>query len=93
MKRHRVEWTRRALRDLDEIHAYVAADDPGIAARVARTILVAADNLSLMPARGRPGRAAGTRELILSGWPWMIVYRIAGDRVQVLAVRHGARER
>jgi addiction module RelE/StbE family toxin len=93
MKRFRVQWTRRALHDLADIRAFVAADDPRVARRIAQAILKAADRLSIMPRRGRPGRVAGTRELILPGWPWILVYHAAGDRVYVLAVRHSAREK
>ncbi|MEK7245874.1 MAG: type II toxin-antitoxin system RelE/ParE family toxin, partial [Pseudomonadota bacterium] len=66
-------------------------------------ILKAAERLTVMPRRGLPGRAAGTRELILSGWPWILVYSSDGDRItrfcargahdHVLALRHSARDK
>ena len=93
MKRFRVRWTRRALDDLADIRAFIAAGDPRVARRIAQAILKAAERLSVMPHRGRPGRVAGTRELILLGWPWILVYNTDGDHIHILAVRHSAREK
>lgn len=92
MKRFRVRWTRRALNDLVDIRAFIAADDPRAARRIGQAILKAAERLAVMPRRGRPGRVAGTRELILPGWPWILVYNATGDRIHILAFRHSARD-
>lgn len=43
------------------------------------------------PALGRPGRVAGTRELVLPKTPYVVAYRIM-EAVEILAVMHGARE-
>jgi len=43
-----VEWSRRALRDLHAIHAYIAADSPRAAQRTAAEL---ADSLAEMPGR------------------------------------------
>ena len=93
MKRVRVQWTRRAIDDLADIRAFIAADDPRAARRIGQAILKAAERLAVMPRRGRPGRVAGTRELILPGWPWILVYNATGDRIYILTVRHSAREK
>ena len=45
-----------------------------------------------MPERGRIGLRPGTRELT-SAWPYIIVYRITGEAVQVLRIWHGAQDR
>jgi toxin ParE1/3/4 len=42
---------------------------------------------------GRPGRVAGTRELVVSGTPYIIPYRVAGTYVDILAVFHAAQNR
>jgi len=86
-----VLWTEPALADLTAIRSYIAANDPQAAANVAEAILDAADALARLPRRGRPGRATGTRELILAGWPWLIVYEAGRDTVTILRVLHGAR--
>ncbi|MBW7850841.1 MAG: type II toxin-antitoxin system RelE/ParE family toxin [Rhodospirillales bacterium] len=93
MIRHRVRWTAPAIRDLVGIRAWIAMSDPTTAQRVAVTIKEAVDKLETMPNRGRPGRVAGTRELILGGWPWMAIYEVTEGQVVVLRVLHGAAAR
>ena len=39
---------------------------------------------------GRPGRKPGTRELILPGLPWLAVYRVGEDVVEIRGILHGA---
>jgi plasmid stabilization system protein ParE len=65
-----------------------------VAARgVGRELLLAGDSLVRFPRRGRPGRLAGTREL-MAIHPYLIVYRVAGaDMVTILRVWHAAQER
>jgi toxin ParE1/3/4 len=47
--------------------------------------------LSSMPDRGKPGRVAGTREKFFLPWPYFVVFRIVGDEVRILRIRHTAR--
>ena len=41
---------------------------------------------------GRIGRVYGTRELVVTGTPFILPYRISGQHIQILAVFHGARQ-
>ena len=86
-----IRWTEPAIRDLAEIRAWIAADEQATAERGARAIKEAVDRLETLPRRGRPGRVVGTRELVLAGWPWIVVYEVADERVTVLRVLHGSR--
>ena len=86
----RVRWLRTALRNLDEAAAYIARDDPAAADRMVRRLREAVERLAEHPAMGRPGRIAGTRELVVPGTPYVIPYRVRGDTVQALRVLHGA---
>ena len=45
-----------------------------------------ADTLKDMPLLGRTGRKTGTRELTISGFPFMIIYRAGKDAVEVVRV-------
>lgn len=87
-----VNFTRRALRDLANIRAYIADDNPSAASRMAIEIVAACDRLEYFPERGRPGSRRGTRELT-TVWPYVIVYRISGTRIDILAIWHGAQDR
>jgi toxin ParE1/3/4 len=88
-----VRWTSPAAKDLREIFDHIARDSSEAAANVATKLFDSANSLDLMPNRGRLGRTAGTRELIVPGLPHIIVYRVAGDAVHVLRILHGARKR
>ena len=46
-----------------------------------------------MPERGRVGLRAGTRELILAPMPYIIVYRIRENAVEILRLYHGSQDR
>jgi toxin ParE1/3/4 len=84
-------WLRRALLDLDDAYDYVAADKPEAARRLVDHIEEGGRRLSLHPNIGRPGRVPGTRELVIAGTPFLVVYRVAAGQAVVLAVLHGAR--
>ena len=59
------------------------------AAWVANRILNAVDLLQAHPELGRPGRLAGTRELVVTDTPYIIPYRVRHGRLELLAVFHG----
>ena len=61
----RVRWLRKALHNLDEEAAYIATDDAAAARLVVERILATVAQLARQPGLGRPGRVAGTRELIV----------------------------
>ena len=87
----RVRWTPLAFDHLGSVHEYVAADSPAAADEVVDRILSAAKTLARFPELGRHGRVAETRELVITGTPFIVAYRIRRDQIQILAVLHGAR--
>jgi len=52
------------------------------------------DQLLRHPGLGRPGRQLGTRELVISGTPFIVVYRIdvKGAKVDILNFLHASRK-
>ena len=84
--------TAPALADLLRIRAYIGQDNPAAANRVAVQIVAACDRLEYLPERGRTGLVPGTRELVAL-WPYVIVYRIVSEGVQILRVWHGSQDR
>lgn len=88
----RVIWTASARHDLRGIWAYIARDNPIAADRVDDELVAAGGSLSEMPRRGRPGRRTGTRELIVTGRPYIIVYTLRGETVAILRVVHMAQD-
>ena len=89
----RIEWSAHALADLKSISEYIEQDrNLETANRVTRTIYDAVQSLRRLPYRGRYGRLENTRELVVSGLPWIAVYQVLQDRVLVLNILHGAQK-
>lgn len=88
----RLEWTRKAINDLREAGLYIAADNVEAADRMAARMIEAVEYLIDHPNMGRPGRLSNTRELVVSGTPFIVVYWVRGAAVQILRVLHHARK-
>ena len=86
-----VVWLELARQDLIHLRAYIGKDNPDAARRVALRLLRAVDTLKGSPAMGRPGRWPGTRELVVSGTPYIIPYRARGGIIEILRVMHTSR--
>ena len=87
-----VKWLRAALKNLDEIAAYISADNPSAADRIVVAIAESVNRLVDFPSLGRPGRVDGTRELVVPGTPYILPYRVKGDKIEILRVFHGAQK-
>ena len=85
----KIVWSRRAIRHLTALREYIAEDSPQNAAEVAARIVQTVELLAEHPQMGRPGRIAGTRELIVPGTPYLLPYRIQSQRLEIIAVLHG----
>lgn len=85
----KVVWSRRALRHLTHIRDHIAKDDPKAAEGIASRILESVERLAAHPHIGRSGRIVGTRELVVSGTPYIVPYRIKDERLELIAVFHG----
>ena len=87
-----IVWSPRAIEHLAHLREYIARDNPNAANRIASALLEAVERLAELPNLGRPGRVAGTRELVVSGTPFIIPYRLRGDRLEIVAVFHARQE-
>lgn len=88
----RITWLRSSLSDLAAIELYVERDNPAAARAVKRRVVEAVAHLGRQPDLGRAGRVAGTRELVVSGTPYIVAYTVLAAEIVVLAVIHGARK-
>jgi len=86
-----VKWLRTALASLEAEAEYIARDNPAAAGHVVDLIVKAVNQLTDSPAIGRPGRVAGTRELVIPGTPYIVPYRVRAGYVEVLRIFHGSR--
>jgi len=86
--RKRLEWSPRAGSDLLAIESFYANFSQVTADRVIAEIRRSALRLETYPAIGRSGQVRGTRELVISSYPFTLVYRITGLRVRIGRVLH-----
>ena len=89
----RVLWTPDGAADLEGIARYLETRTPLHSARIVRTLYATAQSLVQSPRRGHTGRKVGTRELNVSHLPYVVVYRIELDQVQILRILHAAMDR
>jgi len=85
-------WTRAAIRDLIHVRDYIARENPSAAGEIASHIIDATERIIQFPEVGRVGRVKGTRELVVPGTQYLIVYRLKKNRVHFLRVLHGRQE-
>jgi plasmid stabilization system protein ParE len=86
----KIVWTEEAVEHLEAIVTYVSVYDSAAAERLARRLVELADSLSEFPNRGRDA-GQGKREMTIV-WPYVLRYRVDGESVFILRVRHGARD-
>lgn len=87
-----LRWAPRAVADLERIVRRVDADQPARAPEIAREIVERTEGLLRFPNLGRVGRKPGTRELVIVGTPFVVIYRLRGEAVHALRVVHGAQD-
>jgi addiction module RelE/StbE family toxin len=88
----KVWWISQAEQDRDDIWTHIAANNPRAAARMDALFTTAAQRLAKHPLMGRPGRIAGTRELIPHE-NYRLVYELHQEVVWILALVHASRQR
>jgi addiction module RelE/StbE family toxin len=91
-RKHPLSWSRRSARDLLEIEAYIARDSQSAADDVIAEIIGKALLLETNPSIGRSKRPTGYRELVLTRFPFTVIYRIMRNAVIVSRVLHHRRQ-
>lgn len=87
----RVKWLRNALGGLESEAEHISQDNPQAAAELVVEIFKKVNQLSDFPNLGRPGRVPGTRELVITRYPYIIPYRVKDEIVEILRVFHTSR--
>lgn len=88
----KIRLTSLAEKDLHSVEAYIRQDNPPAAIRTVLKILDAVEGLVEFPNLGRPGRAPGTRELVVSTTPYIAIYRVRQNVIWILRVLHASRQ-
>jgi toxin ParE1/3/4 len=88
----RVRWSEDASLDRADIVEYIANDDIEAAITIGERIEDQVDKLANHPWMGRVGEVSGTRELVIQRTPYIVVYRVEDNVVDVMRVLHGAQQ-
>lgn len=88
----KIRWLLRAVYDLEDLHEYIALDNPTAAAKELKKILNSVKGLKENPEIGRPGRVRGTRELVIPKSSYIAAYRVKDQVVEILRILHAARK-
>lgn len=87
-----VVWTPEARISRENAIDYIAQHNISAAIDQLDEIETQTDLLADHPEIGRPGRMKGTREMVINRTPFIAVYRIEGEMVQILELLHGAQQ-
>src|ERR1700730_13089827 len=88
----RIRWARAAVADLENIGAYLEEHSPSLTESTLLRLYEAAQSLKRFSNRGRIGRVPGKRELVVSPLPYVMVYAVAEQVVNIVRVLHGAQD-
>jgi len=87
----RIELSRAALNDFDEIYDYIANDNPGAAAQVLRSLDESIQLLADQPKLGKVFRYRRLRLRLLTHGDYLVFYRERPGIIEVVRVIHGRR--
>jgi addiction module RelE/StbE family toxin len=86
-----VRYNRRAVRDLEAIGDYIHSQSPVATERVRERIEKLIGGLADFPHQGSQTDEPDIRRLVVTPFPYLIFYRIKGEVVIILHIRHGRR--
>ncbi len=89
----KLRYTRLAHDDLATLFQFIAKDDALAAQKVSRAIRAGIDRLIQFPSYGRAGDVEGTRQFVVAGVPYIVVYEIEDELVTILRIYHAAQDR
>jgi toxin ParE1/3/4 len=89
----RIRWTPAAALDLQRISDHLKEHHQEYWRPTVLRIYSAIQDLKRWPNRARNGREEGTRELLFPPLPYVAVYRVKEDTIEVLRIYHGAQDR
>jgi toxin ParE1/3/4 len=85
-----IRWSSAASEDLFHIVEFIRKENAPASQRVANAIYEHVGSLSSFPHMGRQGRVEGTREIPVPSLPFIVVYRLVAEAVEIARIIHGA---
>ncbi len=86
----RLFWSALAEADREGIFRYIFERNPIAAIGVDTRIETVCQQLIRFPELGKVGRVTSTREMVIGGTPYVVVYQLGPDRILILRILHGA---
>ena len=86
-----VLWAPQAEAERKAVVAYIAEDNLCAALEFGERIDALIERLAEFPRMGKPGRVAGTRELVAHG-QYVLVYELFEKEIHILSLLHTARQ-
>jgi toxin ParE1/3/4 len=88
----KILWQRQAITDLYDAQAYIRTQNPEAARSTIDRIEKVINQLQSFPMSGRPGRRPNTRELVITRTPFIVIYRVSEDFVEILSLFHASKQ-
>lgn len=88
----KIQISEPATIDLEEIDRFISQDNQNAAKRIVLRVLEAIEYLNDYPNMGRNGRVTNTKELVISGTHFVVIYQIKHQTIFILRVLHSARK-
>lgn len=86
----RIRWSADAASDLESVAEFYFTRIPERAPSILQTIYESPQKLISFPERGRRGRKEGTREFVLAPLPFILVYQLGPESIDIVRILHGA---
>lgn len=87
-----IDWLTEAQVELKHHVAYIHQHNPRAANRIHAEIIRRVASLEHFPRSGRIGRQPASRELVVAGTPYVVIYAVSGDLIQIMHIVHGAQQ-
>ena len=89
MPKKRLDYAARARRDIEAIEAYYLEEaSETVADRIVNAILSQAEKIAALDPTFRPGIREGTRECVMTRYPYTLVYLTNAREVKISRVLH-----
>jgi toxin ParE1/3/4 len=88
----KVNWSAASVKHLQNSVDYIQGESARGAIAIRRRIIDTVRRVGLMPYSGRTGRIDGTREAVVPRSPYIVVYQVSLQAVEILGIWHSSRQ-
>jgi len=90
---YQIKFTQSAIKDLEAIREYIYENNKKAARTVVLHIIGQIETvIAANPGAGRAGRVFGTRELIITKYPYIVPYQVRENTIYILRVLHTSKK-